>query len=63
MKGVYSDFFIFYEEFECKDDEFIFKDKYFSEVNVDLEENKFKEELEIDFWKSFNDIWIVFYKF
>uniref|UniRef100_K1PX34 Anoctamin n=1 Tax=Magallana gigas TaxID=29159 RepID=K1PX34_MAGGI len=63
MKGVYSDSFILHEESECKDDESILKDKYFSEANVDLEENKPKEELETDPRKSLNDTWTVFYKF
>lgn len=63
MKGVYSDSFILHEESECKEDQSILKDKYFSEANVDLEENQPKGELETDPRKSLNDTWTVFYKF
>nr|XP_022325216.1 anoctamin-4-like isoform X1 [Crassostrea virginica]XP_022325218.1 anoctamin-4-like isoform X1 [Crassostrea virginica]XP_022325219.1 anoctamin-4-like isoform X1 [Crassostrea virginica] len=63
MKGVYTDSFILHEESECKEDQSILKDKYFSEAEVNLEENKSKETLERDPRKSLNDTWTVFYKF
>ncbi|XP_048774144.2 anoctamin-4-like isoform X2 [Ostrea edulis] len=63
MKGVYTDAFILHEESECKEDQSILKDKYFSDANVDLEENKDKESLETDPRKALQDTWTVFYKF
>ncbi|XP_062567716.1 anoctamin-4-like [Saccostrea cucullata] len=63
MKGVYTDSFILHEESECKEDQSILKDKYFTEANVDLEGEKPHEALDSDPRKALQDTWTVFYKF